>query len=117
MRFRTILCLATFFLTCFTVAVWSQPLPAQPDGNSSNSAVENQSLSGRISSVSDGSFAVDVVKDNGPQKTVEFLVNDKTKVEGKLTIGAQAMVEYRTDGGRNVAVHVVVTQASGLSPY
>jgi len=48
---------------------------------------------------------------------VEFLVDDKTKVEGKLTIGAQAMVEYRSDDGKNVAVHVVVTPASGVNPY
>ncbi len=51
------------------------------------------------------------------QKSVEFLVDDKTTVEGKLTIGAQAMVEYRSDNGKNVAVHVVVTPASGIAPY
>jgi hypothetical protein len=44
-------------------------------------------------------------------------VDDKTKVEGKLTIGAQAMVEYRSDSGKNIAVHVVVTPASGINPY
>ena len=116
MRFRTILSLATLFLTCFTVAVSSQPLPTQPDGNSSNAAVENQSISGKISSVGDASFAVDVVKDNQAPRTVQFFVDDKTKVEGKLTIGAQAMVEYRADNGKNVAVRVVVTPSSGVSP-
>ena len=47
---------------------------------------------------------------------MEFLVDDKTKVEGKLTVGAQAMVEYRSDSGKNVAVHVVVTPASKREP-
>ena len=42
-------------------------------------------------------------------------MDDKTKVEGKLAIGAQALEEYRSDSGRNSAVHVVVTPASGLS--
>lgn len=78
MRFRTVLCLATFFLTCFTVAVWSQPLPTRPNRNSSNPAVENQFLSGKISSVGHGRFAVDVVKNNETLQTVEFVVNDNT---------------------------------------
>src|SRR6266446_1679405 len=29
MRFRTALCPATLFLTCFTVAAWSSPVPDQ----------------------------------------------------------------------------------------
>jgi hypothetical protein len=48
---------------------------------------------------------------------VEFLMDNKTKVEGKLTIGAQALVEYRSDSGRNIAVHVVVTPASGIGSH
>jgi biopolymer transport protein ExbD len=109
MRFRTILCLATFFLSCFTVAVWSQPLPVQLDKNSSNPTVENQFLSGKISSVGNKSFAVDVVKNHGTQQTVELLMNDKTEVQGTLTIGAQVTVEYRADDGKNVALRVVET--------
>lgn len=45
---------------------------------------------------------------------MQFLVDDKTRMEGKLAIGAQAMVEYRSDGGQNIAVHVVVTPSSGV---
>ena len=48
------------------------------------------------------------------RKTIEFLVDDDTRVEGKLQIGSQATVEYRTADGRNVAVRVVVAPASGL---
>jgi len=117
MRFRTILSLATLFLTCFTVAVCCPPLPAQPHGTSLNTAVENQSISGKISSVGDASFSLEIAKDNQAPQTVQFLVDDKTKVEGKLAIGAQAVVEYRADSGKNVAVHVVVTPSSGVRPY
>jgi hypothetical protein len=53
---------------------------------------------------------------NQTPQTVEFMVDDKTKVEGKLTIGAQAVVEYRSDSGKNIATHVVVTPASGVNP-
>jgi hypothetical protein len=117
MRFRTILSLATLFLTLFTIAVWRDPLSAQPARGAAASAVENQSLSGKISSVGDASFALDVVKEKRPQQTVQFLVDDKTRVEGKLAIGAHATVEYRSDSGNNIAVHVVVTPTSGISPY
>jgi hypothetical protein len=117
MRFRTILTLATLFMTCFTIAVFSQPLSPKSAGAGPSRPPENQSVSGQISSVGDAAFSLSTKKESQGQQTVEFLVDDKTKVEGKLTIGAQAMVEYRSDGGRNIAVHVVVTPASGIGPY
>jgi hypothetical protein len=49
--------------------------------------------------------------------TVQFLVDDKTTVEGKLSVGARATVEYRSSEGKNIAVHVIVTPASGMSLY
>jgi len=111
MRFRAILSLVTFFLTCFTLAVFAQPLPANEAGYRTSRAAENQSVSGQIASVGDAAFVISITKDKQKPETVEFLVDDKTKVEGKLTIGAQAMVEYRSDSGKNIAVHVVVRQA------
>jgi len=117
MRFRTILSLATLFMACFTLAVFAQPLPADAAGHSTSRTPENQSVSGPIASVSDAAFTISIPKDNQGQQTVEFVVDDKTRVEGKLSIGAQAMVEYRSDSGKNIAVHVVVTPASGVNPY
>jgi len=116
-RFRTILILATFLLTCFTIAVFARPLPPTAALYTTNDVPENQSLSGQISSVGDAAFTLNIAKGNKGPETVEFMVDDKTKVEGKLTVGAQAMVEYRSDDGKNVAVHVVVTPASGVNPY
>jgi len=49
--------------------------------------------------------------------TVQFLVDDHTKVEGKLTVGAQATVEYHMADGKNIAVRVVVTKTSAVSGY
>jgi hypothetical protein len=117
MRLRAILTLATIFMTCFTIAVYSEPLASSKAGAAPGRHPENQSVSGQISSVGDAAFSLSTKKENAGQQTVEFLVDDKTRVEGKLTIGAQAMVEYRSDGGRNIAVHVVVTPASGVGPY
>ena len=114
MRFRAILSLATLFMACFTAAVFSQPLPTR-DAPAGNRPPENQSVSGQIASVGDAAFAISITaKDKQAPQTVEFLVYDKTKVEGKLAIGASALVEYRSDSGKNIAVHVVVTPASGV---
>lgn len=116
MRFRTIISLATFLLGCFAIAVWSQPLPAQFDGSRAARA-ENRSISGKISSVGDASFAIDVIQQNQQPQTIHFLVDDTTKVEGKLRVGAHAVVEYRTDGDANIAARVVVKSSSDVSPY
>jgi hypothetical protein len=117
MRIRTILSLATLFMACFTLAVFAQPLSAKDDGSSTSRAPENQSVSGQIASVGDAEFSISITKDKQKPEMVEFLVDDGTKVEGKLAIGSQALVEYRSDGGKNIAVHVVVAPASGLGTY
>lgn len=77
---------------------------------------DNQSLAGKISSVGDAQFSLDVLKDKDVN-TFQFLVDDHTKVEGKLAVGAQATVEYRSDAGKNIAVRVIVTPASGMNLY
>ena len=117
MRFRVILTMATLFMACSTAAVFAKPLPAN-DAEAGKRPPENQSVSGQIASVGDAVFTVNITsKDKDQQKpqTVDFLVDGKTKVEGKMAIGAQALVEYRSDSGKNIAVHVVVTPASGVS--
>ncbi len=115
MRFRTSLCLATLFLFCLTIAAWSAPHPILAVGDS-QPAPDNQSLSGQITSVGDAEFSVQVAK-NKEISTVQFIVDDKTKVEGKLAVGAQATVEYRSKEGKNIAVHVIVTPTSGMNSY
>ena len=116
MRFRTALCLATLFLACFTVAAWSSPVPDRLVPGDPQPAPDNQSLSGKIASVGDAAFALEVAKGK-EVNTVQFMVDDQTKVEGKLTVGAQATVEYRSNSGNNIAVRVVVTPSSGMSLY
>lgn len=115
MRFRTALCLATLFLACFTVAAWSTP-PTRLASSDPQPVPDNQSISGKIASIEDAAFSVQVAKGK-EVSTVQFLVDDQTKVEGKLTVGAQATVEYRSNAGNNIAVRVVITPSSGMSLY
>ena len=116
MRFRTALCLGTLFLTCFTVAAWSAPVPDRLAPSDPQPTPENQSLSGKIASINDAAFALEVAEGKDVN-IVKFLVDDDTKVEGKLAVGAKATVEYRSDAGNNIAVHVVVVPKSRVSLY
>jgi hypothetical protein len=115
MRFRVSLCLATLFLFCITIPAWSTPLPILAV-NHSQPIPDNQSLSGQITAVSAAQFSVQVAK-NKDASIVQFVIDDKTKVEGKLAVGAQATVEYRSEEGKNIAVRVIVTPTSGMSSY
>ena len=104
MRFRTIVSLAAMFALCFAVAVWSTPLARQMKPSD---PAESQTIAGKISSIGDASFSVEVKKDQDT-RTIQFLVDGKTVVEGKLAVGEQALVEYQSEEGRNIARHVVV---------
>ena len=110
MRFRAAVSIATLFLICFTVAVWATPLKA---AEHSGRSPETQTASGEIASVGDAEFILEV-RQNQQTRKVKFLVDGNTKVEGKLSIGSQATVEYRSEGGNNVASRVSVIPASGL---
>ena len=107
MRFRTMLALAILFSACVTLGAWSEPPSSRPWNEGYNSATQNGSVSGRISSIGDGSFSVDV-KESKDLVTLRFLIDDKTKIEGKLEVGSIATVDYRTADAHNVAIHVVV---------
>src|SRR6266850_1631356 len=94
MRFRTSLVLATLFVVCFTIAAWSAPLPALPGAGHLSPPPENQSLSGTVAAIGDAEFSLQVGK-NQDVNTVQFLVDDKTKVEGKLASPMAATVPDR----------------------
>jgi hypothetical protein len=116
MRFRSSMFLATLYLICFTIAAWSTPVAPQPAAGAPQPMPDNQSLSGTIASVGNAKLSVRGTKDQDVN-TVQFLVDDKTKMEGKLTVGAQATVEYYSNEGKNIAIRVVATPASGLNLY
>lgn len=67
-------------------------------------AAADQSASGTITALGDNAFSLKA--DNGA--TLQFVTDDNTVVEGELKVGAQATVTYRTEDGKNIAVHVQV---------
>ena len=112
-RFRTAISLASLFVVCFTVASWATPVPERLLPARVVPAPDNPSQSGKIASIGDAAFSLEVTSGQD-KKTIEFLVDDDTKVEGKLQVGSQATVEYRSADGRNIAIHIVVKPASAF---
>jgi hypothetical protein len=110
-KIRAVCTLATLFMLCFTVAAWSSPL--DEPGTTPSRMPETQSASGKIAAVGDAEFTLTVGKDQD-KKQLQFVVDNNTKVDGQLSVGAQATVDFKLDSGKNVAIHIIVTPTSGL---
>jgi Domain of unknown function (DUF5666) len=114
MRFRTAISIATFFLLCFAISLWSVPVPAEigPLRN----IPEPSSVSGTIANVNTSQFILSLSRNQNPNK-LEFVIDSNTRIEGKLAVGAQATVDYRAEGQQLIATRVVILPASGLQLY
>jgi hypothetical protein len=101
-------------------AVWSLPKTHNPvtfGVSSEQAAAQAQSVSGKIASVEKTSFTLTVgagssnlgqqLQGTSP-KTMQFLVDKNTTIDGQLKVGAAADVTYRVDDGQNVAISVRV---------
>jgi Cu/Ag efflux protein CusF len=84
----------------------------------SQTAAQTQSASGTISAVDKASFtitlppkglaaSVSLVQDT--PKTMTFVIDKNTTIEGKLAVGANADVTFRDDNGQHIAIGVRVT--------
>jgi hypothetical protein len=112
MRIRSAISLTTLFVVLFLPGVWSLKLTSQFPSTLWNRVPENQFVAGKIAAIRDAEFSVRVGNDKDA-KTIRFLIDENTKVEGKLVEGAQVSVEYTTEKGDNFAVHVVVARPRG----
>jgi hypothetical protein len=113
MRFRTMLVIDAFLLLAIALAAWSKPAPAPLDALLFP-APEAHSVSGKIAAVAESQISLDTLKNAKPD-IVHFVIDENTAVEGKLTVGAQAEVDYRVDGEKMIATRVVILQASGIA--
>jgi hypothetical protein len=109
MQLRKILSITSMGLFSFSTVAWSATVAK----GVLSAPAENQSVKGRISAIGDAQFSVDTI-DGDKTNTVQFMIDDHTKMDGKLTVGAQAAVDYRVDGNTMIATHVVVMPTSGI---
>ena len=112
MRFRTMVVVDLFILLAVVLGAWSKPAPAPLDSLLAASP-EAHSVSGKIAAVAESQISLDILKNAKPD-IVHFMIDENTAVEGKLTVGAQAAVDYRVDGEKMIATRVVIIQASGI---
>jgi hypothetical protein len=107
MRFRTILTSGHFVLNVSRRRRLVGTPALQPFSRVNRPATQSGPVSGRTSAVRADSLSVDVQKSQEPM-TLRFLIDNNTKIDGKLKVGVTATVDYRTEDVNNIAVHVVV---------
>ena len=113
MRFRTMVVVDAFVLLAIALAAWTKPVSA-PLHSLLSRPPESHSVSGKIAAVAESQLSLDILKNAKPD-IVHFVIDENTAVQGKLTVGAQAAVDYRVDGERMIATRVVIIQASGIA--
>lgn len=99
------------FLAALTF--WAPPTPRPSPAVAAQA--QTKTISGTISAIGDASFTVDVKRDRNVQ-SMQFLIDDATRFDGKLALGAPATVEFKTADGNNIAIHVTVRAAGRLDP-
>ena len=111
MRFRTAVTLAIYIGVCSTLTVWSIQFPAQ--ATSISKPPEASTVSGTIAAFGNADFTLELLRNQKPNK-LQFAIDSNTSIEGKLTVGVRASVDYRAEGERLIATRVVVLPASGI---
>ena len=115
---RTFLSLITGFAVAPAVWVLSPKANVGHSSYGMQKAVVLQAVSGKISSVREGSFTLEVSAAAAPPSksfleprpnTMTFFIDSKTTVDGTLKVGAMADVTFRLDNGNNMAVSVHVS--------
>ena len=109
----------------FAAAVWALPpkTTANNDARTHQDAAQAQTAAGKIASVETNSFTLEMTEgalsaaqnlaqDKTQTKTMSFVIDKNTTVDGKLKVGSNADVTYRQDNGSNVAVSVRVAPQS-----
>jgi hypothetical protein len=102
------------------IAVWALPVTATSvhTATPAQNGVQLQSVSGTIATVSRDAFTLttpaaapqgmQVAQVDDSTKTMLFVIDQNTTIDGKLRIGANADVVYRKDAGNYMAVSVTV---------
>jgi Cu/Ag efflux protein CusF len=119
MKNKTRFILAATFSLVLITAVWAIPPATHATNDATQAAAQTQSASGTISAVDKDSFTITLppagniaaanLAQQDPPKSMTFVVDKNTTIEGKLRVGANADVTYRDDNGNHVAIGVRVT--------
>jgi hypothetical protein len=102
------------------MAAWALPVAAPSAKTAATAAngVQLESVSGTVVTVARYAFTLttpaaapqgmQVARVDDTTKTMMFIIDQNTTIDGRLRIGASADVVYRNDAGNNMAVSVTV---------
>lgn len=119
MKFDKRIIFAPLASLILAAAVCAIPNPTYPNTTHEQAAAQAQSVSGKIASVGKSSFTLTLASNPGSEpgsqfqeptpKTMRFMIDKNTTVDGNLKVGSDADVTYREDDGQYVAISVRVT--------
>jgi hypothetical protein len=109
-------CLLIAALAVFSSVYARTSSPTMPSTEEGQTSAEAQSVTGTIASVGKKSFTLTIesaISNRQPAqqtnpKSMVFLIDKDTTIDGQLRVGARANVTYREDKGNNVAINVRV---------
>ena len=110
---------ATLASLMLVAALWAMPDTRNTPltATAQQTPAAQLSVSGKITAVAKDSFTLAVASQTeqhfaqeAPRsKSMTFVIDKNTTIEGKLQVNANADVTYREDNGRNIAISVHVT--------
>jgi hypothetical protein len=109
---KFVCCASLAGLMLLGVSARANPAPAQ--SQDSQQSADAKTVSGKVASIGSDhkSFSLEVSGGN----TMQFLLDNNTQVQGSVTTGSTAIVQYqKTDDGKLLAL-TVAPQNPGQSP-
>jgi hypothetical protein len=102
-----------YSISLASLLVIGAQLSAQPSHTQSDSGKQSKpatkSVSGKVTSIGNSGTSFEVQVEGSSNQTMEFVVNNKTQVQGKVSVGTLVAVDYQPiEGGQNLAVSIAV---------
>lgn len=104
---RKLLCSATFAgLLVSGVALHARPTQQQPEPKQQNQ--QTKTAQGKVTDIASDkkSFTIEV-NDGSAKRTMQFVLDGNTQVQGRVSVGTDATVEFQpTPDGKNLALTI-----------
>lgn len=99
--------LSCAFLASFLMAVSVQARPLPVQSQSGQQSEQAKSVTGKVTAVETGgkAFSMEVNQGNS-KRTMQFVLDKNTVVQGHIGAGTAATVEYQETGGQFVATNI-----------
>jgi hypothetical protein len=114
---RKFLCSASLAGFLFAgIAAHARPIPQQGSQPKQRNEQNNKTASGKVTDIASDkkSFTLEVT-DGSAKHTMQFVLDGNTQVQGKVSVGTDATVEFQpTPDGKNLAV--VITPRTSPPP-